>query len=157
LKILWFIALFIGQMGFLRGQVPADLGVRDNRLKPPSGTPNSVSSQADLYPDHPQRDYARIAPLQFTGDADTAMARLAGILKNADRTVVVSQTADYIYAQSSTPTLRFTDDLEFWLDRSARVIQSAGPKRLPGQPQARGSNQGPVREELSPESVPTAR
>jgi uncharacterized protein (DUF1499 family) len=140
LKILWFIALFIGgtcaavvvagQMGFLRGQVPADLGVRDNRLKPPSGTPNSVSSQADLYPDHPQRDYARIAPLQFTGDADTAMARLAGILKNADRTVVVSQTADYIYAQSSTPTLRFTDDLEFWLDRSARVIHVRSASRL---------------------------
>ncbi len=78
MKIFWFISLFAvvvagalllaGQLGVLKGHAPGDLGVQNGRLKPPSWTPNSVSSQADLYPDHPQKDYARIAPIQFTGD-----------------------------------------------------------------------------------------
>ncbi len=140
MKVLWFSLLFFtatfaaivlaGQFGLLKGRAPNDLGVRNNRLKPPSRSPNSVSSQADLYPDNPQRDYARIAPLQFTGDGEQAMLRLAEILKSLERTVVVSQAPDYIYAQSTTKALRFTDDIEFWLDRTAGVIQVRSASRL---------------------------
>lgn len=140
MKIVWFGLLFFaavgaalvlaGQLGLLRGRTPHDLGVRNNRLKPPSRSPNSVSSQADLYADHPQKGYASIAPLQFTGDADQAMARLAEILKNSDQTVVVSQAPDYIYAQSTTQVFKFTDDIEFWLDRSANVVQVRSASRL---------------------------
>lgn len=140
MKILWFSVLFFaavgatlvlaGQLGLLRGRAPNDLGVRNNRLKPPSRSPNSVSSQADLYADHPQKGYASIAPLQFTGDADLAMARLAGILKDSAHTVVVSQAPDYIYAQSTTQVFKFTDDIEFWLDRPANVIHVRSASRL---------------------------
>ena len=140
MKILWFIALFIflvlgalvlaGQLGILKGRLPADLGVRNGRLKPPSYTPNSVSSQADLYPEHPQKEYARIAPIQFTGDADQAMIKLAGILKNAERTTIITLEADYLYAQCTTQVMKFTDDLEFWLDKSAGVIQVRSSSRL---------------------------
>ncbi len=140
MKILWFIALFVvgvsaalviaGQIGLLQGPVPKDLGVHDGRLKPPSRTPNSVTSQADLYPDHPQKDYARIAPFQFTGDGEKAMARIADILKNSDRTVLITHEPGYLYVQSSTQLLKFTDDVEFWLDRSAGVIQVRSSSRL---------------------------
>jgi len=140
MRILWFIALFVvsvsaalviaGQIGLLSGPSPKDLGVHDGRLKPPSRTPNSVTSQADLYPDHPQKDYARIAPLQFTGDGEKAMARIADILKNSDRTVLITHEPGYLYAQSSTQLLKFTDDVEFWLDRSAGVIQVRSSSRL---------------------------
>ena len=47
------LALVLVQLGVLGGSRPADLGVSKGRLKPPSPTPNSVSSQAGLYPDHP--------------------------------------------------------------------------------------------------------
>jgi uncharacterized protein (DUF1499 family) len=140
MKILVFLALVMlalvatlvlaGQLGFLSGHAPTDLGVRDGRLKPPSGTPNSVSSQADLYPDHPQRAYSAIAPLVVSGDADQAMQKLATILQTSERTVLVTQQSDYLYAQCSTPLLRFTDDLEFWLDRKAGVIQLRSASRL---------------------------
>lgn len=142
MKIFWFVARFLagisaavvlaGQLGFLTGPVPKDLGVHANRLKPPSPTPNSVSSQADLYPDHPQRNYARIAPFRFTGDGEKAMARLADILKNSERTHVVTEAPDYLYAQCTTRILKFTDDIEFWLDRSASVIQVRSASRLGG-------------------------
>ncbi|WP_342617856.1 DUF1499 domain-containing protein [Rhodoferax sp. GW822-FHT02A01] len=140
MKVLGFGILFIllmaaavvlvGQLGLLKGRMPADLGVREGRLKPPSSTPNSVSSQADLYPNHPQRDYARIAPLGYAGDGDAAMARLATLLKGMDRTTVVTQQADYLYVQCTTAVLKFTDDVEFWLDRSAHVIQVRSASRL---------------------------
>ncbi len=140
MKILGFAVLFfvlvaaavlaMGQLGLLKGQTPKDLGLHDGRLKQPSLTPNSVSSQADLYPNHPQRDFARIAPLQFTGDADKAMDRLEKTLRATDRTVVITRDTGYLYAQSSTALLKFTDDLEFWLDRPAGVIQLRSASRL---------------------------
>ena len=140
MKILGFAVLFFvavaavvlaaGQLGFLRGAAPKDLGVRDARLKQPSMTPNSVSSQADLYPNHPQRAYARIDPLHFTGDPDRAMEKLEGVLRNQDRTVIVTRESGYIYAQSTTPLLKFTDDVEFWLDRPGGVIHVRSSSRL---------------------------
>ena len=140
MKVLGFVALFFlavatallvaGQLGLLTGRVPRDLGIQNSRLKPPSQTPNSVSSQADLYPDHPQKDYARIAPFQFSGDGEKAMARIVEILKRSDRTVVVTQDAGYISAQCSTKFLKFTDDIEFWLDKSAGVIHVRSASRL---------------------------
>ena len=122
--------LMAGQLGFLSGRAPTDLGVHDGRLKPPSGTPNSVSSQANLYPDHPQRAYSAIAPLVVSGDPDQAMQKLATILQAGERTVLVTHQPDYLYAQCSTPLLHFTDDLELWLDRKARVIHLRSASRL---------------------------
>jgi uncharacterized protein (DUF1499 family) len=122
--------LLAGQLGFLAGQTPADLGVHDGRMKAPSATPNSVSSQANLYPDHPQRVNADIAPLRFTGDGAVAMQKLAGIVRNTKRCVIVNQSTGYLYAQCTTALLRFTDDVEFWLDTKEGVIQLRSASRL---------------------------
>jgi uncharacterized protein (DUF1499 family) len=139
-KIIWFIGFiaivlptlifFAGQLGFLTGKVPQDLGIKDGRLKPPSYTPNSVSSQASLYPDHPQRGYADIAPLAYQGDSQTAMKRLSQILRSMPKTVVITETTDYIYAQSTTPTLKVTDDLEFWASSAEQVIHVRSSSRI---------------------------
>lgn len=139
-KILGFIVLFFlvvafsvvvaGQLGLFKGRVPQDLGAREGRFKAPSPTPNSVSSQADLYPHHPQLIYARVAPLQFKGSPDEAMQKLVGIVKALDRTQLVTQAPDYLYAQCQTRILRFTDDLEFSLDRSAGRIHVRSASRL---------------------------
>ena len=140
MKILWFLALLVvvlalaliiaGQMGLLAGKAPSRLGVTDGRLKPPSSTPNSVSSQASLYPDHPQQAYAAIAPLTFKGDGEAAIKQLAQVLTQMPRTVIVTQNADYLYAQSTTALLKFTDDVEFWLDKPNNVIQARSSSRL---------------------------
>ncbi len=119
-----------GQAGFLSGQTPDVLGVHDGRLAAPSNKPNSVSSQADLYPGHSQLGYARIAPLTFTGDGRAALARLATLLKQMDRTRVVIERPDYLYVQFQTPWLRFIDDAEFWLDPAGGVIQLRSASRI---------------------------
>lgn len=122
--------LAAGQLGLLKGKPPTDLGVRDGRLKAPAITPNSVSSQAGLYPDHPQRRYAEVAPFSYTGDGKAAMDRLATLLEASARCTLVTRQPAYLYAQCSTRWLRFTDDLELYLDEAAQVIHVRSSSRL---------------------------
>ena len=140
MKIIWWIAVAIvgialalviaGQLGLLRGSVPQDLGIKDGKLKPPARTPNSVSSQANLYPDNPQAAYARIDALHYSGDGRAALAQLAKLLAAQDRTVIVQQTDDYLYAQCTTALLRFTDDVEFWLNPEKQQIEVRSASRV---------------------------
>ena len=122
--------LVAGQLGLLRGRPPTQLGVRDGRLTPPATTPNSVSSQAGLYPEHPRRSQAEVAPLSYTGDGRAALLRLAALLEASERCVLVTREPDYLYAQCSTRLLKFTDDVEFYLDEPAGVIQVRSASRL---------------------------
>jgi len=120
-----------GRLGLLRGSPPADLGVRDGRLKAPSDKPNSVSSQADLWPGHPQLAYARIAPLAAgPGGIAVTMAKLAALVTATPGAVVVKSEPGYLYAQYTTPLMKYTDDVEFWLDPVAGVVQVRSASRL---------------------------
>ncbi|MGY8903965.1 MAG: DUF1499 domain-containing protein [Burkholderiales bacterium] len=122
--------------GLLAGKPPPDLGLRSaggqTLLKAPSPSPNSVSSQADLplYASHPQRDYARIAPLRYKGDGPAALQRLAQVLEKMERTKLTQRSPSYLRAESSTAWMGFTDDLEFWLDEPASVIHLRSGSRL---------------------------
>lgn len=123
-------AIGAGQAGLLAGSVPSELGVHDGRLAPPATTPNSVSSQADLHPSHPQQAYARIAPLTYTGEAATAMKRLAQSIRPMEGATVILDEHDYLYVQFRTRWLGFVDDAEFWLDPATRVIHVRSASRL---------------------------
>lgn len=128
------LLILAGQWGLLRGKVPTDLGVTDGKLKAPSQTENSVSSQASLYPNHPMQAYAQIAPLSYAGDAAVAWAKLERAVATLPRTSVMTQTASssgrYLYLQSTTLLLRFTDDVEFWQDEANHVIHVRSASRL---------------------------
>jgi uncharacterized protein (DUF1499 family) len=128
--VLAVLVLLAGQAGLLAGRAPDNLGLRDGRLKPPSKTPNSVSSQADLWPEHPQREYARIAPLAFGGDGAAAMARLERVVEAMPGARLIEARDDYLYAQFTTRLMKYTDDAEFVLDRAAGVIHLRSASRL---------------------------
>ena len=119
-----------GQLGLLAGTPPQKLGLANGRLAPPSKNPNSVSSQTALYPDHPQKEYAAIAPFKFSGDSDAAMRRLADLLQKSERTIVITREPGYIYAQNTTLWFKFTDDMEFLLDQPSSLIQVRSSSRL---------------------------
>jgi uncharacterized protein (DUF1499 family) len=119
------------RFGLLSGQRPADLGVANGRLKPPSLTRNSVSSQARLYPEHPQHTYAAIDPLPLSqGDATASLQTLAAVLRGLPGVVVVEQRPDYLYAQATTRWLRFVDDMEFWADPASATVEVRSASRL---------------------------
>jgi uncharacterized protein (DUF1499 family) len=125
------VAVVAIRLGALGGTRPADLGVSNSRLKPPSPTRNSVSSQAALYPDHPQRDYADIKPLPLrNGSAANSLQALTAALRSMPGIKVVEQRPDYLYAEAETRWLRFVDDLEFWLNPARGVIELRSASRL---------------------------
>lgn len=124
------LLLVAAQFGALRGTPPEDLDVRDGRLKRPSKTPNSVSSQADLWPDHPQRHYARVLPLALKGDGAATIAALRALLERWPGATVVTARPDYLYVRFETRVLKFVDDAEFWFDPQAQVVQLRSASRI---------------------------
>jgi uncharacterized protein (DUF1499 family) len=125
------VAVIAIRSGVLGGTRPADLGVSNSRLKPPSPTRNSISSQAALYPDHPRREYADIKPLPLkSGVAANSLQALTAALQSMPGIKLVEQRPNYLHAQAETRWLRFVDDLEFWFNPTRGVIEVRSASRL---------------------------
>lgn len=123
------LAVLAGRLGWLSGTAP-DLGVRDGRLNAPSSRPNSVTSQAALYPGHPRRETATIAPLPSIGDGPASLAAIRKIVEGMPGAKVITSGPDYLYAQFTTPLMRFVDDTEFWFDPAGGVVQVRSASRV---------------------------
>ena len=130
LALLVLAAVVAGQIGLLRGKMPVDLGVHDGLLKPPSTTPNSVSSQAALHPAHPMHDQAAIAPLALRGDGPATLARIKAIVSTMPGASVVNSAPDYLHAQFETRLMKYVDDVEFWFDPKANLVQVRSASRV---------------------------
>jgi uncharacterized protein (DUF1499 family) len=124
------VGILAGRLGWLQGAEPKGLGVRDGKLRPPSGKPNSVSSQAALHPDHPRLGYASIDPLPMTGGAEATLDRIAGIVASMPGSRVVKREAGYLYAVFETKLMRYHDDVEFWADPAAGVVHVRSASRV---------------------------
>jgi len=122
--------LLAAQLGAFSGQPPGNMGPRDGKLRPPSKTPNSVSSQADLWPQHPMRDDARIAPLAVQGSGPATLARLRKIAEALPGAKVIEARDDYLYVQFTTRWMKFVDDAEFWFDPAHNVVQLRSASRV---------------------------
>jgi uncharacterized protein (DUF1499 family) len=124
--------LLVGaQAGLLRGSPRGPLGVVDGKLQRPSRTENSVSSQSALWPGHPMQASADIAPLALLAAGGAAtMARLQAAVAAMPGARIVEARPDYVYAQFETKLLKFVDDVEFWLDPVANVVQVRSASRF---------------------------
>jgi uncharacterized protein (DUF1499 family) len=104
---------------------PDNLGVKDGRLAPPKSTPNCVSSQADAAD---AEHY--IAPIPFKGDVPAAMAAVRKAVEGMTDATVIRQDGSYLYAEYRTKLMRFVDDVEFFYDDKAGLIQVRSASRL---------------------------
>src|SRR5215203_2384965 len=129
--ILPLLVFAAGQFGLLKGRPPAEPGLREGKLKPPSRTENSVSSQAAQWPEGEYAvKYATIEPLVFTQDSTLAMNRLRDVVTNWPGARIVENSPDYLAVQFETRWLRFVDDAEFLLDPAAHVIHVRSASRI---------------------------
>jgi uncharacterized protein (DUF1499 family) len=124
------LVLLAAQFGAFSGHAPEHMGVREGRLRAPSKTPNSVSSQADLWVQHPMQEYARIAPLPAKGDGPATMAQIRRVVEAMPGARVVQARDDYLYVQFTTRWMKFVDDAEFWFDPARGVVQVRSASRL---------------------------
>lgn len=92
---------------------PDNLGVRDGKLAACKRSPNCVSSQAS-----PTDAEHYIAPLHGTMEA------VRRAVLDFPRTSIVSEKADYLYAEFRTKLMRYVDDVEFFFDGQVVHVRS---------------------------------
>ncbi|AUB37126.1 hypothetical protein COO91_03062 [Nostoc flagelliforme CCNUN1] len=105
------------------GKRPNNLGISNGKLAPCPNSPNCVSSQST-------DATHKIAPLIFTSSPEEAIANLKQIIESLPRTKIITESQDYLYAEFKSALLGFVDDVEFYLDRNANVIQVRSASRL---------------------------
>ena len=102
---------------------PKNLGVVDGRLAACPNSPNCVSTQ-DADSRH------KMEAIAFDTSPDNALRRLKAAIATIPRMNIVTQTEDYICKEATSPIFRFTDDVEFFLDRQAKVIHFRSASRI---------------------------
>ena len=123
LVILTIALLIGGQMGLLSGKRPVGLGAQNGLLKPAPSSPNCVNSQATT-------EYHQIAPFAIKGDPQAAFDRLKAVVTAMPMAKIVETKPGYLYAEYTTKLMGFVDDVEFYLDEKAGVIQVRSASRL---------------------------
>ncbi len=71
----------------------------------------------------------KIAPFKFKNNPKESMTKLVTILKTVPRTKIVTQEADYLHVTFTSAILRFVDDVEFQVDRTAGVLNVRSASR----------------------------
>lgn len=105
------------------GKRPNNLGVNSGKLAPCPNSPNCVSSQSSS-------SVHSIAPLTYNSTPEEAIANLKNVIQSLPRTKIITESKDYLYAEFKSALMGFVDDVEFYLDRKANVIQVRSASRL---------------------------
>ena len=100
------------------GKKPNNLGVKDGKLSACPGTPNCVSSQSN-------DAQSQIEPLPMV-----SMAEIKKVLQGMERATIVEETDKYLYAEFKSKLMGYVDDVEFYLDSDANVVQVRSASRL---------------------------
>lgn len=105
------------------GKRPTNIGIESGKLAPCPSTPNCVSSQS--------QDAAHyIEPLTYNSTPQQAIANLKTVIQNLERTKIITETENYLYAEFTSKLMGFVDDVEFFLDESANTIHVRSASRL---------------------------
>lgn len=105
------------------GEPPASLGLHGSTLSPCPASPNCVSSDASD-PSH------HVQPFELAIPAPEAWQIARSAVASLPRTVVVTQTSEYLHAECSSALFGFVDDLELQLRGPERRIAVRSASRL---------------------------
>jgi len=105
------------------GKPPTSLGLHGSALSPCPASPNCVSSDA-TDPSH------EVMPFELAMPAPEAWQIARSAVSSLPRTVVVTQTPDYLHAECSSALFSFVDDLELQLRAPERRIAVRSASRL---------------------------
>ena len=100
------------------GKRPNNLGVHDGKLAACPDSPNCVNSQSD----DPQ---SKIEPLPTV-----AIAEIKKVVEAMERTTIIEETDNYLYAEFKSKLMGYVDDVEFYRDSGANVVHVRSASRL---------------------------
>ena len=104
----------------LSGKRPSHLGVQDGKLKECPDKPNCVCSQSD-------KAYSRIQPLSIPKEG---LSDLRKIIHSMQRTQIIQEEENYLYAEFTSALMGYVDDVEFYLHQEEGVIHVRSASRL---------------------------
>lgn len=112
-----------GGMSMFAGKRPTNLGVQSGQLAACPATPNCVSSQSG--------DAGhKIEPFTYSSTPNQAIADLKKVIQSLEKTKIISETDNYLYAEFTSKLMGFVDDVEFYLDESSKTIHVRSASRL---------------------------
>lgn len=98
---------------------------QQKRFAPCPDSPNCVSTQA------PSTDNTHaIVPIAYTGEREAAQQRLLAVIQAMPDATIITAEREYIYVEFRSRLLRFVDDVEFYLDDTAKLIHFRSASRL---------------------------
>ncbi len=100
------------------GERPSNLGVKDGKLAACPASPNCVNSQSE-------DAKSKIEPLPMV-----SIAEIKKVVEGMERTTIIEETDSYLYAEFKSNLMGFVDDVEFYLDSDANVVQVRSASRL---------------------------
>ncbi len=112
-----------GKLTLFAGTRPDNLGVYSGRLAPCPSSPNCVSSYS-------QNAEHGITSLSYDSEPAMAIANLKQIIESMPRTDIIKEDENYLYAEFTSKIMGYVDDVEFYVDKDANVIQVRSASRL---------------------------
>ena len=105
------------------GNRPSNLGINDSKLSPCPDTPNCVSSDSTGSNDS-------ISAIKIDSSKPDLWHSIREAVLELPRTIIVSETSDYLHAECKSAFFGFVDDLELHLRASENIIAIRSASRL---------------------------
>lgn len=104
-------------------RTPTHLGVTNGSLARLPRTPNAISSQtSDIK--------KKVDPFPFNQNLTESKTSLKIILTDFEDLDIMDESKNYIYAVSTSKTMRFHDDIEFFFDERSKVVHFRSASRV---------------------------
>ena len=105
--------------------VPSSFNPSAATFSPCPDSPNCVSTQAD-----PNDDTHYMSALPYSGTVWETKEKLLAIIKAQPRTTVVEERDTYLHVEFRSLIMRFVDDVEFYIDDAAGLVQFRSASRV---------------------------
>lgn len=120
-----FTLSLVGLLGIsMTSKQPDNLGATNGKLATCPDTPNCVSTQAA----DPGK---KMEPVAFKGSSAETISKIKKTIKlDWPRATLISETDHYLHYEFKSLIFRFIDDVEFYVDDKASVIQFRSASRV---------------------------
>lgn len=123
LSVLLVVVLVMFAYMVMKNNSAPQLGMSSGALKPLGSKPNGVSSQAI-------NEEKLVEALPFVGDVQTTKAELLKACQLYGNCEIRSESSNYIHLVFTTGTMKYKDDVEFYLDEVNNRVEYRSESRV---------------------------